>query len=150
MLTEDLRLAAVSMIAEGSFPDEVCKVIGCKMAARTRRLWYFRETENLWPNHERRSTQEDGLQYNEELHSAMAFLIERDPTTTLRDNADVLTELATIVAEEFDGLQCSAASLPGYIHRMGSTKTVIELLFREPNDAARLSHCQLMRQIPRR
>ncbi|KAK1867856.1 hypothetical protein I4F81_010354 [Pyropia yezoensis] len=80
----------------------------------------------------------------------MVWLIDQDPTATLKDNVRVLDELGILAEDEFAGLQCSTASLSRYFRRMGFTRKVIERLFQERNEAARLHHCQLMRQIPRR
>lgn len=150
MFSEDLRLTAVSMMERGSSSKNVCEVIGCKTAALTRWLRAYRATGTVWPNPDRRNSHADGLQYNEQLHRAMALLINQDPTATLRHNVEVLKELDTMNADEFAGLQCSTASLSRYFHRMGFTHKVIERLFRERNDDLRFSHGQLMRQIPRR
>lgn len=150
MFSEDLRLAAVAMIERGSTRQKVCDVIGCQRAALARWLRNYRATGTIWPTPERRNSHADGLQFNEELHRAMVWLIDQDPTATLKDNVRVLDELGILAEDEFAGLQCSTASLSRYFRRMGFTRKVIERLFQERNEAARLHHCQLMRQIPRR
>lgn len=150
MFSVELRLVAVSMINHGFSHKKVCAVVGCKRPTLAVWLRNFRSHGSVWNDEARQNAHADGVQFNEELLTAIVLVVQENPQGFLHDHAAVLQALHEYGGGIFAHLNCSSSTLSKFLRRLGFTNKVAERLFQERNDEARRQHCLLRRQIPRR
>jgi len=150
MFAVELRLTAVAMVTRGDSHARVCQVIGCSRATLARWLTYYRFDGTVWADADRENSHRDGVQFNDDLMSAITAMARHDPLSLLSEHAAVLQGLRDFDPAVFGDLNCSTSTVSRCLRRLGFTRKKIERLFRERNEEARAQHCQLRRQIPRR
>ena len=150
MFAVELRLTAVAMVTRGDSHARVCHIIGCSRATLARWLTYYRFNGSVWADADRENSHRDGVQFNEDLMSAINSMARHDPLSMLSEHSAVLQGLRDFDPAVFGNLNCSTSTVSRCLRRLGFTRKRIERLFRERNDETRAQHCQLRRQIPSR
>jgi len=122
MFAVELRLTAIAMATRGDSYERVCHIIVCSGTTLARWQTNYRFNGTVWADADCENTHRDGVQYNEDLMSAVTATARHDPLSLLSEHPAVLQSQRQFDPAVLGDLNCSTSAVSRCLRRLGFTR----------------------------